>query len=134
MLSLRYIVPAAILALAAFVMLLMPVEAEVYSNSCTVSTATTTAIGHTGSSLILATSTSRAWAQIQVLTNETNVVSLSFAHGAAAVVNRGMTLGTSTEDMNEVKFGRNVELPYVGAVTGITNTSSTTVLITECNY
>lgn len=118
----------------AFLVLTNNSQAEVFSNSCTVSTSTARSVGHQESSQILATSSNRAWAIIQVKTNETNIVSLSFGNGASAVVNQGMTLGTSTEDTNEITFGRNTELPYTGAVAGITNTSSTTVLVTECNY
>lgn len=118
----------------AFSFIAQPSEAQIYASSCTVSTSTARSVGHQASSLILATSSNRAWAMIQVKSTENNAVYLSFNSGASAVVDQGMALGTSTEDMNEIEFGRNTDLPYVGSVTGITNVSSTTVLVTECNY
>lgn len=123
-----------ILAATAFSFFAQPSEAQIYASSCTISTSTARSVGHQASTEILATSSNRAWAIIQVRTNETNAVFLNFASGNTAVVNQGMSLGTSTEDMNEITFGRNTEFPYVGSVTGITNVSSTTVLVTECNY
>lgn len=132
--SLKYIVPVVLLIAAVFMAFTMNTQAEVYSNSCTVSTSTSRIVGNASSQTVLGTSTTRAWATIQVNTNETNIVFLSFAQGANAVVNTGFALGTSTEDENDIEFGRNTEFPYTGIVTGITNTSSTTVLVTECNY
>ena len=134
MLSIRFVLPLALLVSAAFVALTLPTEAEVFSNSCTVSTTTAKSVGNQSSQTILATSTSRAWAIIQRLPNETNSTFVHFNNGANATVNNGMLVGTTTGSLSAITFGRNTDLPYVGAVTGITSNSSTTVLITECNY
>lgn len=104
--------------------------------SCTVSSATSTAIGNEASSQILAAKGNRAYARVSVIGSESNIVSLSFDEGASALVNKGIVInGTTTEGTaTYVEFGRATNFPYVGAVTGITNTSSTTIAVTECLY
>jgi hypothetical protein len=133
--SLKYILGLVLLTLVfAFTSFVNPLKAEIDSASCTVSTSTSVTVGHQASSLVLATSSSRAWAQVQVRTNETNLVFLNFSQGAIASTTSGFAFGTSTEDENDIEFGRNTDFPYVGAVTGATNLSTTTILVTECNY
>ncbi len=132
-LSFNFLIPVAILLVAFFVVSTMQSQAEVYSNSCTVSTSTAVTIGPTSSTL-MATSSNRAWAIIQAKPAETSTLYLKFDEGESATVNNGFALGTTTEDMNKITFGRNTEFPYTGTVTGITNTATTTVLVTECVY
>lgn len=132
--SIRYILPLILLAVAAFIAFTMPTEAEVYSDSCTVSTTSAKVVGNQTSQTILATSSARAWASIQRLPNETNSTFVRFDNGASATVNNGFLIGTTTNNTSIITFGRNTDFPYVGAVTGITSNSSTTVLVTECNY
>jgi len=104
-------------------------------SGCAVSDVTAKAIGASNSSTILSASQKRAWAKIQRVETDggvgTSTPFLSFDEGAAATLNNGLPLATSSP---YIEFGRNEELPYVGAVTGITNTGSTTVYVTECLY
>jgi hypothetical protein len=104
---------------------------------CSISTSTAVIIGPQVSTTILAKHSRRAWATIQQPRNATNTVALSFSNGDAAVLGRGYQLfdiATSTGEASQVSFGLNTDLPYTGAVTGITSVSSTTVLVTECRY
>ena len=110
------------------------------ASSCTTSTVANATIGTT-SSTVLAAHSNRAWARItQVQTTggvATSTPFLSFNAGAVAVVNSGVTLGTTTPS---VDFGRNTDFPYTGVITGIVgnvggaSNASTTVQVTECRY
>jgi len=107
------------------------------SQSCTGSTVTAVTVGHQLSSTLLAASGRRAWAIIQSPSNATNTVSVSL--GGTAVAGQGMAINATTTNssfpvLQELVFGLNTDLPYAGAVTGITNYGSTTVLVTQCNY
>ena len=103
--------------------------------ACDTNTVTAAGVGADESSTILAAHSRRAFAQIQLEENSagiaTSTVYISFDEGAAATLNDGLKLGTSTPVLT---FGLNTDNPYVGAVTGITDTASTTVLVTECRY
>jgi hypothetical protein len=110
---------------------------EVDSSGCTVSLSTKVTIGDDVSTQVLPITGNRAWAVIQQPANATNTVAVSFDAGEAAVLGQGYQLhdyATSTGNTDKVTFGRNVELPYTGAVTAITNNGTTTVLVTECIY
>ena len=103
---------------------------------CSVNTVTAAPIGDDVSLTVLAANETRAWAEISLETLAadgvaTNTPRLSFDEGAAATLNDGRKLSTSTPT---IVFGRNTDFPYTGAVTGITNTGSTTVRVTECTY
>ncbi len=100
--------------------------------ACTTNTVASVAVGDELTTTVLSAYSNRAWARIQVADGEVEPIFLSFDEGAAATVGNGLALtATST---TAIDFGLNTEFPYVGAVTGITGTASTTVLITECRY
>lgn len=102
------------------------------SQKCEVSSVTAIAVGNDVSTTILSIASNRAWATIGVADGETEPIFVSFDEGAAATVNNGVILtATST---TKIDFGLNTLFPYTGAVTGITGTASTTVMITECKF
>ncbi len=101
------------------------------SNKCDTYSSTSAVIGDDLSSTILSAYSNRAYARIQVLENSTDIFNLSFDEGADAEVGKGMSLSSSTPF---IEFGLNTNFPYVGAVTGITTTASTTVQVTTCRY
>lgn len=102
---------------------------------CTVSSTETATVGHQLTTTLLAENGTRAYTRIQTRSGEGNTISLSFDEGAAAVVGEGLQLGNfASTSENYIEFGRATNFPYTGAVTGITNTSSTTLMITECSY
>lgn len=108
---------------------------SVNAQKCSVSSTQVALVGHQLSSTILSANETRAYAKIQQPVNATNTVSLSFDEGAAAVLNRGIQLyGVYSTTSPSIEFGRATDFPYTGAITGITNLGSTTVLITECSY
>jgi hypothetical protein len=99
--------------------------------SCSVSSTETVTIGDDVSVQVLAAASNRAYARITALDGEANTISLSFDEGAAAVDNQGALLHDASY---YIEVGRNTDLPYTGAVTAITDTSSTTVAVTDCLY
>jgi hypothetical protein len=112
----------------------MSVKAE----ACTVSTVANVQLGAgTGAQTVLAASGRRAWARISQVQNSAAIATstpfLSFNAGAAALVNSGVTLGTTTPSID---FGLATDFPYTGAVTGIIGNggASTTVQVTQCLY
>lgn len=111
-------------------------QASLATNSCAVSTVTPATVGNQVSTTLLSSASNRAWAIIQQPLNATNTTSISFDEGAAAVLGEGISLQTAstTDGISYMKFGLSTELPYTGAVTGITNTGSTTVQIIQCLY
>lgn len=102
---------------------------------CTTSTVAAAPVGHQVSSTVLAAHSNRAYARIERVVNTlgtaTNTPSIAFNDGTAATLTSGLTLSTSTP---YIEFGLDTDFPYVGAVTGITETGSTTVRVTECRY
>lgn len=132
-LKLNIFIPILLVASILFVFFTTQTKAEIYSNSCNISTSTAVSVSLYGSQ-ILATSSNRAWAMIELLPNATNTVFLNFAGGATAVANRGIALGTTTSNINSITFGRNADMPYIGAVTGIPSVATSSVLVTECLY
>lgn len=110
------------------------VGSSVATTKCSVSSTEVATVGDDISSTVLSASETRAYARIQFLNpSNTNTVTLSFDEGAAAVANQGVSLASSTAE-TVIEFGRATSFPYTGAVTGITDISTTTVLVTECNY
>jgi uridine phosphorylase len=108
---------------------------------CVTRAVTAATIGHQASSQVLATTSvsqegaSRAYARIQLPVlasgSATNTASLSFKQGSAAAANVGIVLSTTTP---YIEFGLNTAFPYNGAVTALSSTGSTTLLVTECVY
>lgn len=104
------------------------------ARACTV-TESVAAVGDDISSTVLSAYSNRAWASIQLpllasAAVATNTASLSF--GGTAALNTGYTLATST--LGTPLFGLNTDFPFVGAVTAITSTGSTTLHVIECRY
>lgn len=105
------------------------------SLNCTTSSITAVAVGNQLSTQVLATSSNRAYARIQEVRNAaggaTTTPSLSFNEDVPATAGNGLQLSTSTPTID---FGLNTDFPYIGAVQAITDTSSTTLRVTECTY
>lgn len=113
------------------------VNAEVYSRACSIQSISPVNIGHQLSTQILATTSNRAYARIQIPDNATNTVRLAFG-GSSATASNGIIIGgaitngaTSTPF---IEFGLNTDFPFVGAVQGLTDNGSTTVDVTTCIY
>src|SRR3990167_9752894 len=81
------------------------------------------------STQILATSSSRAWARIQVGNNATNTISLML-NDVTAVNNQGILLNhTNTGGASStpfIDFGLNADMPFLGVVKAITNYGTST--------
>lgn len=104
----------------------------VKERSCAVNTVTAVAVGADLTTTVLPAYSNRSWARVGVASAETEPIFVSFDEGAAATVSNGVILtATST---TYIDFGLNADFPYTGAVTAITNTASTTLMITECRY
>ena len=106
--------------------------------ACTTSSVAAITVGNQESSTVVSAASNRAIVLIQQPANATNTVSLSVDEGAAANVGDGLelTAATTTSPVTHMTFGRhnNADIPYTGAITGITDSGSTTVLVTQCNY
>ncbi len=103
------------------------------SSTCSV-TQTVALVGHQESRTILSANSRRAWATVQQPLNATNTVSISL--GGTAVSGQGYPLSNATTSnyVSGMVFGLNTDLPFTGAVTGITASASSTVLVTDCVY
>ena len=110
---------------------------SVNTQSCTVSVASNVQIGHQQSRTVLSATGKRAWARITQVTGASGIATttpfLSFNEGAAATVNSGVTLGTSTPSID---FGLATNFPYTGEVTAIVGNGggTTTVQVVQCLY
>jgi hypothetical protein len=106
------------------------------SQQCVTSTVTAVAIGNQASTRIVATSSRRAFVRIQQPINATNTVSLIANADAPATTATGLqlTAATTTSPIPYMEFGLNTDMNYTGSITGITNTGSSTVLVTQCNF
>lgn len=102
------------------------------SQKCEVNIVTAVTIGDDVSTTILSAASNRAWATIGVSGGETEPLFISFDEGAAATTDNGVILTATSTTM--IEFGLNTRFPYTGAVTGITGTASTSVMVTECKY
>ena len=122
--------------------------------TCDTAVSTSAIIGNEASVQLLATSSTRLWAKIQVANGASTTNWLSFAADSLAVVDTGVALNATTtvgrstigneatttiefhvggSFITEQVFGINTDFPYTGAVQGITNYGSTTVTVTECS-
>ena len=91
--------------------------------------------GSEGEEILVAASSTRAWARLQLKPQATSTVFIAFAAGAAASPDRGIALQPATSSVSFVEWGRNTDFPYTGAVTGISNgAASTSLLFTSCRY
>jgi len=104
--------------------------------SCATITTTAVEIGNEVSVQLIATGT-RAFVRLQQPVNATNTVSLAFNNDVAAVADTGIVFEideTGSTTPSFIDFGLKTSFPYAGAVTGITDTASTTLFRIECNY
>lgn len=108
--------------------------------ACDTTTSSRVTIGNQASTRVLASSTSRAFARISIGDSATNTASLAFDEDAAAVLNRGILIGSSQAGFTgststpSVDFGITTILPYTGSVTAITDNGTTTATVFECVY
>lgn len=112
-------------------------QASASAQSCLTTTSSVATVGDDESGTLLSANGRRAFAIIQQPTNATNTVALSTDEGAAAVLGSGYQLddiATSTGEASKFIVGLATDMPYTGAITGLTNNGSTTVLVTECTY
>lgn len=129
-----------LLAMIASILYLYTNTAEAGTSSlnsypCNTITSTVTSIGNQASVQLLASTSRRAWARVEQPINATNTVSVVFG-GNLAVSGTGVVLtpSTTTSPVPLLDFGLNASLPFVGTVSAITNTGSSTVLVTQCVY
>lgn len=104
------------------------------TTACRITTNASTTVGHQTSLQVLAPKANRAWATVEHVGDTTNKVFLGLDNTSGtttAKVNDGHMLATTTPVFVS---GLATDNPYVGGITAITNTSSTTVLVTECSY
>jgi hypothetical protein len=111
-------------------------QAGIDAKHCRMSTTARVTIGNQASTVVLATSTKRAFATIKQPEAATNSVAVRLQHGVAATLVTGYTLSNSTTSnaASEIAFGLSTDLPYVGAVTAISSTGSTSLEVEECVY
>lgn len=107
--------------------------------NCDISTVTAVQIGAANTDkTIIATSSTRAWARIQVGNNATNTVFLAFDSDKAATLNNGIALNAANTNGASstpfIEFGLTTDFPYIGAVHAVTNYGGAPVLVTTCNY
>lgn len=141
MLTTKYPFTLAVLGIAAATTLIVlfgaafPVKGEIDSARCTPTSYKKT-VGHQAASTILDAAGNRAWARIEQPTNATSSVALGL-DGVAPAIGTGINLDLATSTPSGqpfIEFGRNADFPYVGAVTGLASTGSTTVEVVECLY
>lgn len=104
------------------------------SQQCTASTSAIV-IGNQVSLTIVSAAGRRANLRVQQPINATNTVTLGLT--ASAVTSAGglqLTPATTTSPVNYMDIGLNTDMNYTGPVQAITNTGSTTVLVTQCLF
>jgi len=101
---------------------------------CSFTETASSTVGASNQTQLLATSTRRAFARIQkdLSAIASSTVFVSF-DGAPAGAFANLALNASST-ATSIEFGLNTDLPYTGSVHAITNTGSTSVLVTECVY
>ena len=103
------------------------------SQGCQIATSSVVTVTQT-SQVMLATSSSRAWARIHQI-QATSTIYLNMSGGPAVVAASSTTIAlNATTTSPFIDFGLNTQLPYTGAVTGVVDIGSTAVRVTECNY
>lgn len=92
-------------------------------------------IGNQASTQLSASSSRRSFMQIEQPINATNTVSLSLSV-SAAVSGSGpqLTPATSTSPVAIMMYGLNTDMNYIGPVQAITNSGSSTIVVTQCNF
>jgi hypothetical protein len=139
----RYIPLALILGIAAAIAVSFSAHSAIAggfatsaSQQCTTSTVTAVTVGNQVSTRIVATSSRRALVRIEQPANATNTVTLSLNSDIAATAGNGLQLtpATTTSPVPLMDFGLNADLNYTGSIQAITNTGSSTLLVTQCNF
>lgn len=102
------------------------------ANSCTASSSAVT-LGHQRVIQILPARANRAWVRLLQPVNATNTVYVSYG-GTASVSSDYLTTATATSPVVSDLSGLNTDFPFVGAVTALTSTGSSTIRVTECIY
>lgn len=111
-------------------------QGEANSTACRNTSTSRVVVGATSSTQVLATTSNRAYARISQPSAATNTVSISFNGGTAATMLNGELLAAASTTPGErfIEFGLSTPFPYDGAVTALTSTGSTTVIVTNCTY
>lgn len=102
---------------------------SIFGTNCVIATTTPQKIGPSKSRLLLATSSRRAWARLTA----TTTVWLSLDEGRPARSGHGIQVGDSGSTTLRT-FEIDLDMPYTGAVYGITSSPTSTVSVTECAY
>ena len=98
--------------------------------ACNATTVSVVSVGNHSSVEVLATSSRRAWAIVSQPINATNTVVVNINQDALATLTNGFPLAATSS----IVLGLNTPLPYTGSISAITNTGSSTVLVTQCTY
>ena len=107
--------------------------------ACATASSTTFAVGKDLSSVIIGTTSARAFGKLMLFPNATNTVYVAF-DGKTATVANGFpifTTGSPTASSSEVaflEFGLDTDFPYTGAISVISNNGSTTLNAINCAY
>lgn len=109
-------------------------KAQDFPPACASITSTKVTIGNQISTQLLATSSRRAWARIQMPAIASSTAYLALNKDAAAVVGAGTALNASASSTDFMDSGLATLNPYTGAIEGITNAGSTTVQVDQCSY
>ncbi len=112
------------------------------ADACASTTNAVMAVGKDIPSTLQGTTSNRAVLVIQQPRNATNTIAISTTIAAANFLTAGLQLGSTTVQANTaispiptiLMVGLNTEIPYTGAVSAISESGSTTVLVSTCNY
>ena len=102
----------------------------VSATECDIFTQTAVSIGDDVSTEVVASHARNAYVLLELNVDETNGVYLGF--GSAGVEDQGISLDAS--NITKLESGLNSNFPFTGAINAITDTSSTTLLVTVCRY
>lgn len=105
-------------------------QGGVTATACSISSQTRVSIGDDVSTQVVASDARNAYTLLQLALDESNAVYLGF--GQDAVTTGGLILDASTD--RSLAVGLNSDFPFTGAINAITNTSSTTLYVTVCEY
>lgn len=100
--------------------------------SCNTETTTRVTVGDDIATTVLATTTNRAYARLQLNNGETNNVYVAF-NDAVPSTSLGIPMIASSS-LAVLEFGLNTDYPTTGAVKIRTNNSTTTLSLITCNY
>ncbi len=112
------------------------------ADACASTTNAVIAVGKDIPTTLQATTSNRGVLVIQQPRNATNTIAISTTIAAANFLTAGLQIGSTTAAASTainpiptiVMLGLNTVIPYTGAVSAISETGSTTVLVSTCNY